>query len=71
MEDVEEPAADGGGQDVVLVATGTRTDPSQSQEHRQRRTHAEEVFHLRDKRCKDDINILKGVFLMPFSSYDN
>lgn len=25
---IEEPAADGGGQDVVLVAAGTGTDPS-------------------------------------------
>lgn len=56
VEDIEEPAADGGGQDVVLVAAGARTDPPQGQEHRQRRTHAEEVFHLRHK---DHINALK------------
>lgn len=49
MEDVEEPPADGGGQDVVLVAADTRPDPSQSQEHGQRRTHAEEVLNLRQK----------------------
>lgn len=59
MEDIEEPAADGGGQDVVLVAAGAWADPSQGQEHRQRRTHAEEVFHLRDKGVKNDINVLK------------
>lgn len=50
MEDIEEPAADGGGQDVVLVAAGARADPSQGQENRQRRTHAEEVLHLKDKK---------------------
>lgn len=49
MEDVEEPAADGGGHDVVLLAAGARADPSQRQEHRQGRTHAKEVFHLRDE----------------------
>lgn len=62
MEDIEEPAADGGGQDMVLVTAGTRADPSKGQEHCQRRTHAEEVFHLRDKKGKDSINILKEVF---------
>lgn len=46
MEDIKEPAADGGGQDVVLVAAGTGADASQGQEHRQRRTHAEKVLHL-------------------------
>ena len=46
MEDVEEPAADGSGQDVVLMAAGTRADASQGQEHRQRRTHAEKVLYL-------------------------
>lgn len=50
MEDIEEPAADGGGQDVVLVAAGAWADPSQRQEHGERRTHAEEVFHLGNKR---------------------
>ena len=63
MEDVEEPAADGGGQDVVLVAAGPRADPPQSQEHRQRRAHAEEVLHLRDKRW-DDINVMKVCMYM-------
>ncbi len=57
---IEEPAADGGGQDVVLVAAGPRADPSQGQEHRQRRPHAEEVFHLRDGKCKDHTNFQKG-----------
>lgn len=47
VEDIEEPAADGGGQDVVLVAAGAGADSSQGQEHRQRRTHAEKVFHLK------------------------
>lgn len=49
MEDIEEPAADGGGKDVVLMAAGAGAYPSQGQEHRQRRAHAEEVFHLREK----------------------
>lgn len=52
VEDVEEPAADGGGHDVVLLAAGAGADPSQRQKHRQRRAHAEEVFHLRDKGVK-------------------
>lgn len=55
MEDIEEPAADGGGQDVVLVAAAAWADPSQSQEHGQRRTHAEEVLHLHEK---DYISVL-------------
>jgi len=46
MENIKQPAADGGGQDVVLVAAGTWADPSQSQEHSQRRAHAEEVLNL-------------------------
>lgn len=49
MEDIEEPAADGGGQDVVLVDTGTRADSSEGQKHSQRRTHAEEILYLRDE----------------------
>lgn len=52
MEDIEEPAADGGGQDVVLVAAGAWADPSEGQEHCQGRTHAEKVFHLGDKIVK-------------------
>lgn len=56
MEDIEEPAANGGGQDVVLVAAGAGANPSQSQEHCQRRTHAEEVLHLTDGRCKGVCN---------------
>lgn len=55
MEDIEESAADGGGQDVVLVAAAAWADPSQSQEHCQWRTHAEEVLHLHQN---DDINVL-------------
>lgn len=60
MEDVEEPAADGGGHDVVLLAAGARADPSQRQEHRQGRTHAKEVFHLRDKEGKKILTFAKG-----------
>lgn len=50
VEDVEEPTADGGGHDVVLLAAGARADPSQRQKHGQRRAHAKEVFYLRDKK---------------------
>ena len=49
VEDVEEAAADGRGQDVVLVSTGPWTDPSEGQEHSQRRAHAEEVLNLQTK----------------------
>lgn len=52
MEDIEEPTTDGSGQDVVLVAAGAWADPPQCQKHCQRRTHAKEVFHLRDKEEK-------------------
>lgn len=54
MEDVEEPTADGRGENVVLVAAGPRTDPSQSQEHCQRRTHAEKVFNLENRKYRDE-----------------
>lgn len=60
MEDVEEPAADGGGHDVVLLAAGAGADPSQRQEHRQGRTHAKEVFHLKDKGGKKILTFPKG-----------
>lgn len=46
MEDVEEASADGFGHDVVLVTGVSGPNPSQSQEHSQRRAHAEEVLHL-------------------------
>lgn len=46
MEDVEKPLADGFGKEVVLRSVGSRTDPSQSQKHSQRGSHAEEVLHL-------------------------
>lgn len=52
VEDVEEPAADGGGQDVVLVAVGARADPPEGQEHSKRRTHAEKVLHLSNNQSK-------------------
>lgn len=46
VEDVEEAPADGFGHDVVLVTGVSGPNPSQSQEHSQRRAHAEEVLHL-------------------------
>lgn len=58
VEDVEEPPADGGGHDVVLLAAGAGADPSQSQKHSQRRAHAKEVFHLRDKGAKTALDII-------------
>lgn len=48
VEDVEEAPADGFGHDVVLVTGVSGPNPSQSQEHSQRRAHAEEVLHLQD-----------------------
>lgn len=46
VEYVEEAFADGRGEDVVLHSVVPRSDPSQSEEHSQRRAHAEEVFNL-------------------------
>ena len=50
VEDVEEPAADGGGQDVVLLDAGAGSDAPEGQEHGQWRAHAEEVLHLEETR---------------------
>jgi len=50
VEDVEEAFADGRGEDVALHAEVPRPNPSQRQEHRQRRAHAEEIFDLPHKK---------------------
>lgn len=55
VEDVQEPTADGLGQEVVLAAVVPGTDPPQSQEHREWRPHAEEILNLKCNQFKSII----------------
>lgn len=65
MEDVQQAVADGSGQDVVLAATGARTDPTQGQEHGQGGSHTEEILNL----GRDFIHVIRMERMFPNTGF--